>query len=79
MTTYSAFTTTGSGYRFVCSGEDKSQVRDEAERTICGDQWDQAKDIWVDTELKNLIVVPASTIRKQAELRHAVDAAILGV
>lgn len=41
-------------------GESRKTVEERAMRAICGDQWDHAKDIYVDTELKNLQVASKS-------------------
>ncbi|MDE2096741.1 MAG: hypothetical protein KGL39_05785 [Patescibacteria group bacterium] len=76
MTRYYAFTSQNvqmSGYTFVTDGTDKAQTREAAEKQIAGDQLNAAKDIYVDTELKNLIVVPESTMQKRANLRHAFE------
>lgn len=45
--------------------EGKQSVEDRAERSICGDQCDQAKDIYADTQLKNLVTLPLSSARRR--------------
>ena len=64
---YVALTTHGSGWWVVLvgeKGESKAIVEERALRDICGDQWDKAKDIVVDTECKNLQVVSMSAARR---------------
>ena len=69
---YVAFTTQNeqmSGWRVVATGAIKSEVQANAEREICGDQWDGPKDIYVDTELKNLTVVSKSQALRNPAFR----------
>lgn len=79
MPTYQAFTTTGSHWRFLCAGACRNEVDTEARQIITGGDHTRAQDIYVGTELLNLIVLPASRAQRKAEFRHAVDAATLGV
>lgn len=74
MATYVALTTQNyqtSGYSVVLigtDGESKSDVEDKAMRHICGIYWDKPKPIGVDTELKNLVVLPISTVKRKYAL-----------
>lgn len=64
---YVALTTYGSGWWVVVAGEPgeaKAAVEERALRDICGDNWDQAKTIQQDTEMKNLQVVSMSAARR---------------
>lgn len=65
--TYVAVTTTNPqhGWNEVTTGEDKDAVRDAAERKIAGAQWNQAKDIYTQTELANLRVVSKTTAKRE--------------
>lgn len=68
---YVAITTTNArqnGYRKIAQGEDKSALRDVAERKICGIYWDKPKPITVDTELKNLRIVTASEAKRKYKI-----------
>jgi hypothetical protein len=72
---YVALTTQGSGYWVVVMGEPgetREAVEERASRQICGDQWDQAKDIYVDTQLKNLQIHSLSAAKRAfpKALRH---------
>jgi len=64
--TYVAVTTTNPqyGWNEVATGGDKEAVREAAERKIAGNQWNQVKDIYTQTELTNLRVV-SKTIAKR--------------
>ena len=46
------------------AGESKDSVEEKAQRAICGDQWNNAKDIHTDTALKNLFVVTESAAKR---------------
>lgn len=64
---YVALTTHGSGWWVVVmgdAGESKAAVEERALRDICGDNWDQAKTIEQDTEMKNLQVVSLSAAKR---------------
>lgn len=67
MKTYVAITTTNPqhGWKQVGTGSDKNAVRDEAERSIAGAQWNKVKDIYTQTELTNLRVVSKTTAKRQ--------------
>jgi hypothetical protein len=52
----------------VAWGDDRGVVQQEAARVIVGDQVNQAKSIEVDTELKNLIVVPFGKVVNSPDL-----------
>jgi len=63
---YVALTTHGSGWWVVfvgAVGQAKTEVEELASRKVCGDQWDKAKDIYVDTEMKNLQIMSMSAAR----------------
>lgn len=64
---YVALTTHGSGWWVVVMGEpgeSREQVEERALRDICGDNWDRAKTIEQDTEMKNLQVVSYSAAKR---------------
>ena len=65
---YVALTTHGpNGWYVVLLGEpgqSKAKVEELATRQICGNQWDKPKDIFADTEMKNLQAVSASAARR---------------
>ena len=64
---YVALTTHGANWWVVLAGENgqsKAEVEELAMRKICGDEWDKAKSIETDTELKNLHVVSQSAARR---------------
>jgi hypothetical protein len=64
---YVALTTHGGGWWVVGAGEageSREQVEERAQRDICGGNWDQAKTIEQDTELKNLQVVSYSAAKR---------------
>lgn len=64
---YVALTTRGSGWWVVLvgeAGETKEVVEERALRDICGDNWDKAKTIEQDTEMKNLQVVSMSAAKR---------------
>ena len=67
MRTYVAVTTTNPqhGWKEVTTGADKEQVRNTAERQIAGNQWNQVKDIYTQTELTNLRVVSKTTAKRE--------------
>lgn len=68
MSTYLALTTINfqqNGYKVVGQGVSKEVVRRQAEDEIIGNQKNQAKDIYTDTELKNLIVVSKSYAKRK--------------
>ena len=46
-------------------GEAKAAVEERAMRAICGSQWDQPKDIYVDTLVKNLLVISKSQAHRR--------------
>lgn len=52
------------GWREVARGSDRAQVTETAEKRICGNQWNEVKDIYVDTQLKNLRVVSATKAKR---------------
>lgn len=64
--TYVAVTTTNPqyGWNEVCTGGNAESVRNDAERKIAGNQWNQVKDIYTQTQLTNLRVV-SKTIAKR--------------
>ena len=67
MTTYVAVTSTNpqvEGWSIVCSGEDKKSVENNAERIICGNQWNRQKDIYTQTKLENLRVVTKTKAKR---------------
>jgi hypothetical protein len=66
MTTHVAVTSTNpqNGWRAVTTGNDKAAVRDAAEQKIAGHVWNQAKDIYTQTELTNLRVVSKTTAKR---------------
>lgn len=64
---YVALVTHGGGWWVVIAGEtgeSREQVEARAQRDICGDNWDRAKTIEQDTELKNLQVVSYSAAKR---------------
>ena len=64
---YVALTTHGASWWVVLMGEagqSKAEVKELASRKICGDEWDKAKSIEVDTEMQNLHVVSQSAARR---------------
>ena len=66
--TYVALTTVNyqqDGYHEVLTGSNKEQVRQDAERQICGDQWNNTKDIYTQTEIANLIVVSKTEAKRK--------------
>ena len=68
---YVAITTTNArqnGYRQVCQGEIKADLRDAAERKICGNFWGKAKPIEIETELINLRIVTATEARRKYKI-----------
>lgn len=69
--TYVAVTTINPqhGWNEVATGTDKDQVREDAERQIAGNQWNQVKDIYTQTQLVNLRVVS----KTEAKTRYNVD------
>lgn len=80
---YVALTTLGGGFYVSLMGEpgqDKDAVEERAMRLICGDQWDKAKDIQTDTELKNLQVLSVSAARRAfpKAMRHYDEAVAYG-
>lgn len=68
QTAYAAITThnaNGEGWNIVTlgyPGQSSDSVKYRAETLICGDQWDRAKNTYVDTELKNLRVLAQSRL-----------------
>lgn len=67
MRTYIALTTTNyqqNGYKEIVRGNNKEAVRNEAEIKIVGGQVNQVKDIYTQTELRNLIVVSKTKAKK---------------
>lgn len=67
MATYVAVTTTNAqqnGWREVITGSDKAEVQEKAERQICGNQYDGPKDIYTQTELRNLRVVSKTEAKR---------------
>lgn len=77
MSQFVAFTTQNaamSGWSVVYIGgsaDTKPEVEAVATRIIVRGQEDQAKDIFVDTELKNLTVMTVPAARRRAEFRRA--------
>lgn len=65
--TYVAVTTTNPqhGWNKVTTGAEKDQVREDAERQIAGIQWDNAKDIYTQTQLVNLRVVSKTEAKRE--------------
>lgn len=64
---YVALTTRGSGWWVVVAGEageSRETVEERASRDICGDNWDKAKTIEQDTDLKNLQVLSYSAAKR---------------
>lgn len=65
--TYVAVTTTNAqtnGWHEVARGADKQAVQAAAEQKIAGHQWDQQKDIYTETELRNLHVVSKTNAKR---------------
>lgn len=46
------------------AGESKESVEEQAQRKICGEEWGREKDIYVDTELKNLFIVSLGAAKR---------------
>jgi hypothetical protein len=65
--TYVAVTTTNPqhGWKEVATGSNPTELRDRAERKIAGNQWNQVKDIYTETELINLRVVSKTDAKRK--------------
>jgi len=67
---YVAITTTKPQYGWseVARGENKSELRDAAERKIAGRFWNEVKPMEVQTKLTNLRIVTASQAKRQYKI-----------
>lgn len=65
--TYVAVTSTNpqQGWEEITHGTDKEQVQIDAESEIAGAQWNQSKDIYTQTKLRNLRVVSKTTAKRE--------------
>lgn len=64
---YVALTSHGGKWWVVVAGEpgmSREQVQERAMRDICGENWDKAKTIEQDTELKNLVIQSYSAAKR---------------
>lgn len=57
------------GWKEVATGSNQTELRDQAERKIAGNQWNEVKDIYTQTELANLRVVS----KTDAKRKYGVD------